>query len=338
LIDKYGADGLRFGLMRIAPSGQDIRFDEKQIEEGRNFATKLWNVARFRQMHGPSDPARKIDTQALSIFAIEVLARLNETIDAIEAAYREYQFNIVAQRLYDFVWSDYCDWFVEAAKTDIFGEDDAKKKSALAVMDFALSAILRLLHPFMPHITEELWSLLGLGSDSIQFAAPPEKVGLGEVEDIPGKRQLVSAVYQTVQVGRNLRAESNLPANRKIRFILRAESKTLFNQIPTLMRFLNAEQVELNPKYQAQAGNPVAITPLGEIFLAIDAADKERERERLDREIAKIENDLQTVEAKLQNSSFVDRAPAAVVEEHRCRLADFTAQLAKLKQARAALK
>jgi valyl-tRNA synthetase len=338
LIDKYGADGLRFGLMRIAPTGQDIRFDEKQIEEGRNFATKLWNVARFRQMHGPSDPARKIDTQALSIFAIEVLARLNETIDAIEAAYREYQFNIVAQRLYDFVWSDYCDWFVEAAKTDIFGEDEAKKKSALAVMDFALSAILRLLHPFMPHISEELWSLLGLGSDSIQFAAPPEKVGLGEVEDIPGKRQLVSAVYQTVQAGRNLRAESNLPGNRKIRFILRAESKAIFNQIPTLMRFLNAEEVELNPKYQAQAGNPVAITPLGEIFLAIDAADKARERERLDKEIAKIENDLHTVEGKLQNSSFVDRAPAAVVEEHRRRLADFTAQLAKLKQARAALK
>jgi valyl-tRNA synthetase len=338
LIDKYGADGLRFGLMRIAPTGQDIRFDEKQIEEGRNFATKLWNVARFRQMHGPSDPAPKIDTQALSIFAIEALARLNETIDAIEAAYREYQFNIVAQRLYDFVWSDYCDWFVETAKTDIFGEDDAKKKSALAVMDFVLSAILRLLHPFMPHITEELWSLLGLGTDSIQFAAPPEKVGLGDVEDIPGKRQFVSAVYQTVQVGRNLRAESNLPANRKIRFILRAESKAIFNQIPTLTRFLNAEEVELNPKYQAQAGNPVAITPLGEIFMAIDAADKARERERLDKEIAKIENDLQTVEAKLQNSSFVDRAPAAVVEEHRRRLGDFTAQLAKLKQARAALK
>jgi valyl-tRNA synthetase len=338
LIDNYGADGLRFGLMRIAPTGQDIRFDEKQIEEGRNFATKLWNVARFRQMHGPSDPAPKIDTQALSIFAIEVLARLNETIDAIEAAYREYQFNIVAQRLYDFVWSDYCDWFVEAAKTDIFGEDEAKKKSALAVMDFVLSAILRLLHPFMPHITEELWSLLGLGTDSIQFAAPPEKVGLGEVEDIPGKRQFVSAVYQTVQVGRNLRAESNLPANRKIRFILRAESKAIFNQIPTLTRFLNAEEVELNPKYQAQAGNPVAITPLGEIFMAIDAADKARERERLDKEIAKIENDLQTVEAKLQNSSFVDRAPAAVVEEHRRRLGDFTAQLAKLKQAREALK
>src|SRR5438552_15726514 len=122
LIGKYGADGLRFGLMRIAPSGQDIRFDEKQIEEGRNFATKLWNAARFRQMHGPSAAEPKIDNANLSIFSIEVLARLNETVDAIDSAYREYRFNEVAQRLYDFFWSDYCDWFVEAAKTEIFGE------------------------------------------------------------------------------------------------------------------------------------------------------------------------------------------------------------------------
>ncbi len=112
----------------------------------------------------------------------------------------------------------------------------------------------------------------------------------------------------------------------------------LSDQIPTLTRLLNAQEVELDPKYQAQAGNPVAITPLGEIFLAIDTTDKTRERERLDKEIAKIENDLRTVEAKLQNSSFVDRAPAAVVEEHRRRLGDFTAQLGKLRQAREGLK
>src|SRR5207244_2585316 len=191
LIDKYGADGLRFGLMRIAPRGQDIRFDEKQIEEGRNFATKLWNVARFRQMHGPSDAASKIDNQTLSIYALALLARLNETIDAIEAAYREYQFNTVAQRLYEFVWSDYCDWFVEAAKTEIFGSDEAKKKSALAVMDLVLSAISRLLHPFMPHITEELWALMSFGQGSIQFSPPPEKIRLDDVRDLTGKRQLV---------------------------------------------------------------------------------------------------------------------------------------------------
>src|SRR6266478_805162 len=337
LIDKYGADGLRFGLMRIAPRGQDIRFDERQIEEGRNFATKLWNVARFRQMQGPSSAEPKIDTEQLSIYATEVLARLNETIDAVEAAYREYQCNTVAQRLYDFVWSDYCDWFVGAAKTDIFSEDEATKKSALAVMDFVLSAVLRLLHPFMPHITEELWSLLGLGKGSIQFAVPLEKVALDQVADVPAKRQLVSAIYQAVQAGRNLRAESKLPSNKKIRFILRADEKSSFKEIPTLKRLLNAEEVTLDPNYQASAGTPVAVTPLGEIFLAIPGGDKTRERERLDKEIARIESDAKAVEAKLESRSFLDRAPAAVVEEHRQRLKEFSAQLTKLKQAREAL-
>ena len=337
LIDKYGADGLRFGLMRIAPRGQDIRFDEKQIEEGRNFATKLWNVARFRQMHGPSDATPRIDNQTLSIYALELFARLNETIDAVEAAYRKYQFNTVAQRLYDFVWSDYCDWFVEAAKTEIFSEDEAKKKSALAVMDFVLSATLRLLLPFMPHITEELWSLLGLGSDSIQFAALPEKIALNDVSDVVGKRELVSAIYETIQVGRNLRAESKLPSNRKIRFILRTDEKSVSGQVSTLSRLLNAEQVELDPKYQAQAGNPVAVTPLGEIFLTVAAADRAGEQQRLDKEIARIETEARAAEQKLKNKSFVDRAPAAVVDEHRRRLKDFSAQLEKLKQARECL-
>ena len=337
LIEKYGADGLRFGLMRIAPSGQDIRFDEKQIEEGRNFATKLWNVARLRQMHGPSSAEPKIDNRQLSIYAIEVLSRLNETIDAIDAAYRDYQFNAVAQRLYDFVWSDYCDWFVETAKTEIFSEDEAKKKCTLATMDFVLSATLRLLHPFMPHITEELWFLLGSGKGSIQFAAPPQKIALDEVTDVPGQRELVSAIYQTVQAGRNLRAKSKQPSNKKIGFILRTEEKLISGQLPTLTRLLNAEEVRLDRKYQAPAGNPVAVTPLGEIFLAIAAADSARERERLDKEMAKIENELRTAENKLKNKSFVDRAPVAVVDEHRKRLKDLSAQLARLKQAREGL-
>jgi valyl-tRNA synthetase len=337
LIDKYGADGLRFGLMRIAPTGQDIRFDEKQIEEGRNFATKLWNVARFRQMHGPSEPAPAIDEHALSIYAVEVLARLNETIDQIEAAYRDYQFNAVAQRLYEFVWSDYCDWFVEAAKTEIFGTDESRKKTALAVMDLVLSATLRLLHPFMPHLTEELWSLMAFGKDSIQFATPPQKLALDGVSDVSGKRKLAAAIYDTVQAGRNLRSESKLPSNKKMRFILRANNKTISTEIPTVTRLMTAEELVVDPRYQPPPGTPVAITPLGEIFLPVAVVDRERERERLDREIVKVESELRTVEAKLENRSFVDRAPAPVVEEHRQRLSALTAELAKLKQARAAL-
>ena len=335
LIDKYGADGLRFGLMRIAPTGQDIRFEEKQIEEGRNFATKLWNVARFRQMHGASEAAPKIDKQALSIYAVEVLARLNETIDAIEAAYREYHFNTVAQRLYEFVWSDYCDWFVEAAKTDIFGEDEGKKNSALAVMDFALSAILRLLHPFMPHITEELWSLLGFGKNSIQFAPPPEKLPLDNV-DLINIRRKVAALYDGVQVGRNLRAEAGIPSNTKSDFPIKPTISGVEQEIPTLSRLLGAETVE-TVQLEWPVGTIVGVSQMGGIGIRVASRDPDAERRRLDKEIAKINNQVRTVEDKLKNKSFVDRAPPAVVEEHRRRLTDLTAQLTKLSQARKAL-
>jgi len=332
LIDKYGADGLRFGLMRIAPTGQDIRFDERQIEEGRNFATKLWNVARFRQMHGPSDAAPKIDIQKLSIYAVEVLARLNETIDAVETAYREYHFNLVAQHLYDFVWSDYCDWFVEAAKTDIFSDDEAKKKSALGVMDFVLSAILRLLHPFMPHITEELWSLLGFGSNSIQFAPPPKKLPLDNV-DLTKIRQKVTALYDAVQVGRNLRSEAGIPSNTKSNFPIKPAIPGVEEEIPTLSRLLGADTVE-TAQLEWPIGTIVGISKMGEIGVRVASREPGLERARLDKEIAKIDDQMRTVQEKLNNKSFVDRAPSGVVEEHRKRLKDLTAQFSKLRQAR----
>jgi valyl-tRNA synthetase len=331
LIDKYGADGLRFGLMRIAPSGQDIRFDEKQIEEGRNFATKLWNVARLRQMHGPSSAEPKIDPRKLSIFAVEVLARLNETIDAIEAAYRNYEFNTVAQRLYDFIWSDYCDWFVEAAKTEIFSEDESRKNSTLGIMDVVLSAIVRLLHPFMPHITEELWSLLGSGKESIQFVSLPKKVALKDVD--LRKRKLVAAIYETVQAGRNLRAQARVSFNQKAKYALRSKQSGLASEQETIARLLNASELVIDSKFKAGPGTPITATPLGEILLIVDV-DRAAERERLDKEIAKVEDELRAVEEKLKNKSFVDRAPKQVVELHRQRRANFAEQVRRLKEAR----
>jgi valyl-tRNA synthetase len=364
LIDKYGADGLRFGLMRIAPSGQDIRFDEKQIEEGRNFATKLWNVARFRQMHGPTQIAPdKLDRfnrssfGTLSIYAVEVLARLNETIDAVEKAYHDYEFNTVAQRLYDFIWSDYCDWFVEAAKTDIFSEDESKKKSALAVMDYVLSAIVRLLHPFMPHITEELWSLLGLGKDSIQFAPLPKKITLKGI-NLPTKRRAAARVYDVVQKARNLRVEAGTPSNKKIRVFIDSTDKAVSSQLETIARLTNAEAVVIRksmrkrtdesraalyswysstgwrPSEQYGYSGYSGYSGAGMVTVQSAGVDKSTERERLDKEIAKVEEELRTVETKLSNKSFVDRAPKAVVEEHRQRRANFAEQVRKLKEAR----
>jgi valyl-tRNA synthetase len=331
LIDKYGADGLRFGLMRIAPSGQDIRYDEKQIEEGRNFATKLWNAARFRQMHGPSNASPKIDENSLSIYAVEVLARLDQTLDVIETAYREYEFNVVAQALYNFVWSDYCDWYLEAAKSEAFGQDPSRKKSALTVMDYVLNAILRLLHPFMPHLTEELWATFGFDGGSIQFQPLPQKLNLA----FPS-RKVTATIYELVEAGRNLRAEARVASNQKAKFALRSSDDEMRRERPVIAHLLNASELIVDPKYKVPTGTPVATTSGGDLFLVVEA-DREAERGRLDKEIARIEAELQVVEAKLKNKSFVDRAPAAVVEEHRQRLKNLSAQLAKLNQAREGL-
>src|SRR5438270_889032 len=339
LIDKYGADGLRFGLMRIAPSGQDIRFDEKQIEEGRNFATKLWNVARFRQMHGPSAAAPTIDPGTASIFAVEVLSRLDQTIDVIEAAYKEYQFNVVAQRLYDFFWSDYCDWYVEAAKSDIFGENAARKQSTLATMDFLLSAIVRLLHPFMPHLTEELWSLMGFAStenDFLDFSQLPEIIGF-DYPAVATARVKVTAIYETIEAGRNLRAEARVPSNQKAKFVLRSNETWAKEEMATIASLLNAQSLQIDPNVTVPGRSSVAVTKLGELFLVVGETDRAAESERLDKEIAQLEADLKATEAKLGNQSFVERAPKGVVEEHRRRRDDFNARLTQLRKARESL-
>jgi len=191
------------------------------------------------------------------------------------------------------------------------------------------------LHPFMPHITEELWSLLGLGVESIQFAPLPDPFELKDV-GLTGKRKLVAAIYETVQAGRNLRAETGIPSNKKARFVLRFENTNITGELPTLTRLLNAGEVTLDRQFKAESGPPMTVTALGDLFLSISGPDRAAGRERLDKEIARLEGELKTVQTKLANKSFVDRAPAAVVEEHRQREKNFAAQLAKLKQAREA--
>ena len=254
------------------------------------------------------------------------------TIVAIEDAYRGYRFNEVAQGLYDFFWGDYCDWFVEAAKTDIFAEDPARKAAVLAVMDHVLSAVLRLLHPFMPHITEELWDLLGFGEGSIQFVAPPQVRG---VTATGPERQRVTALYNTVRVGRNLRAESRVPSNKKVPFVLRTAESWAAEEAPTVARLLSADEFKVEANYEAAKGVPVAMTDLGELYLLAEmSADAGAERERLDKEIAKLEKELEATVRKLSNSSFVDKAPPEVVAEHKQRQVDFTEKLTQLRAAR----
>ena len=198
-------------------------------------------------------------------------------------------------------------------------------------MDHVLSAIARLLHPFMPHITEELWSLLGLGKESIQFAPLPKKLALKGVD--LKKRKLIAAIYEAVQTGRNLRAQARVASNQKAKYALRSKQSGLASEQETIARLLNASDLIIDAKFKAGAGTPIATTPLGEILLVVEV-DRTAERERLNKEIAKVEEELRTVEEKLKNKSFVDRAPKQVIEQHRQRQKTFAEQFGKLKEAR----
>ncbi|MBV8215737.1 MAG: valine--tRNA ligase [Verrucomicrobia bacterium] len=324
LIAKYGADGLRFGLLRTAPHGQDIRFDEKQIEEGRNFANKLWNAFRFRQLQGASADEQPA-VSSLSPYSVKILAQLNQAIDRIERGYAEYLFTDIAQTLYDFFWSDFCDWYLEAAKTELQNEKD--RSGALWVMDRVLSSVIRLLHPFMPHITEELWQRMGYGSGSIQFASLSDlRVDLPPAEEAV---RFATAVYEATSITRNLRAEYRIASNKKIRIVLKPE---VAGDFTVFGRLCGSDPLEVMPNYQAARGEPVAITPIGQVFLPLEGSvDLDAEKQRLTREIAKLEEELETVRKKLANENFVNRAPAAVVEEHRKREADFLGRLGQLR-------
>ena len=327
LIAKYGADGLRFGLMRIAPQGQDIRFDEKQIEEGRNFANKLWNACRFRRLQGSI--TKGVLPEKISAYSVWVLDRLNRTIDRVENAYADYAFTEVAQALYEFLWSDYCDWYLEAAKTELQCADDAVVSNCLNVMDFVLARALKLLHPFMPHITEELWHGMGFGNSSIQFAdlnnLRADKRFLASSEIL-----LANQVYEATTIVRNLRAEYRIPSNKKVRLVLKSPSASDFR---VFQRLVNANPFEVEPNFDARHGVPFVVTPLGQVFMPIEGiVDLAGERERIAKEISKLEAELATVRAKLSNKSFVARAPAAVVTEHRRRELSFLKKLEQLRE------
>jgi valyl-tRNA synthetase len=337
LIAKYGADGLRFGLMRIAPQGQDIRFDEKQIEEGRNFANKLWNAARFRQMHGPCAAEPGLDGLKLSPYSVEILARLDALTLQVAAGYAAYRFNEVAGALYEFFWSKYCDWYVEAAKTEIFADVPETKNSALMVMDYVLSHLLRLLHPFMPHITEELWERLGFKGENhatgnfVLFADFPTKSTLPEGGVIAEVQAQVEVVYQSVSLARNLRAECRVPSSKKIDFILKPGVTWGLDHIPVFARLINAGEVSMEPAYVGTPNVPRVLTPLGELYMPLEGmVDTAAEMDRITKEIAKVEAELATVRKKLENTNFVAHAPTAVVQEHRQREADWAEKLAQL--------
>jgi valyl-tRNA synthetase len=342
LIAKYGADGLRFGIIRIAPQGQDIHFDEQEIEQGRNFCNKLWNACRLRQMQQPAQRLWVEDLKAGDLTSDEkaILWRLNRAITEINILYSRYEFSQIAQRLYELFWTYYCDWFVEASKASLFAEDERRRAVCLAVMDHCLSAILRLLHPYMPFITEELWQSMDFrmykerndvrmptipmgaadagasNRESIMLADWPEPLKerlnpeLGLTEDMV---KFVEAKYALITAGRNLRAHYKIPANQKVRFqiIPEIELSLLQQELPSIQQLLNAESVEV----VSESKHPGIWSAFGAIHLPLEGQiDLGAEKKRIQDRIKKIEKDLAVLDQKLANPDF-SKAPQQIIEK-----------------------
>src|SRR5579885_1102773 len=348
LIAKYGADALRFGVMRSAPLGQDVLFDEQNVELGRNFCNKLWNACRFRQMQGGAIQG-EIEPRLLTSDDKWILLKLDAAIRQVHAALADYKFNEAAATLQRFFWSEFCDWYLEAAKAVLQGNPLAQKANTLAVMDFVLSHVLRLLHPFLPFITEELWQGMGYADDmpenqggqTILFAPWPKPLdddfkqfyGLTERD-----AKLTEAKYELVSQGRNLRRQFHIPANRKVQFIFKPLGPWPAEETNVLRVLLNAEAVKVVNDFVPPKGTPLVANGTGELYLPLEGlVDIEAEKSRLQKEKEKIAAEIARVEQKLANPNFVQKVPPQVLAEHRQRLADWQAQAARVQTALEAL-
>jgi len=349
LIAKYGADALRFGVMRSAPLGQDVLYDEQQVELGRNFCNKLWNACRFRQLHA-GEVQGEIEPRLLTLDDRWILLRLDAAIREMGAAFADYKFSDATATLYRFFWSEYCDWYVEAAKAVLQGNDAARSANTLAVIDFVLSHALRLFHPFLPFITEELWNGMGYSKDmpedqggkTIMFAPWPKaldedfKSHYGLVEEtlelIAGRQKLVIEI-------RNIRAQYKIPANKKLTLVYHAQADIASEEKRVIELLSGAEPIAHQTAYEPAKGEPV-IHPIfgGKLYVPLAGlVDAQAEKGRLAKELQKIEAEIQKVEAKLASPNFAGKAPPEVLQEHRQRLADWQAKREQLRSALDAL-
>ena len=345
LIAKYGADALRFGVMRAAPLGQDVLFDEQTVELGRNFCNKLWNACRFRQMitgEGTQSEA-EINPALLTSDDRWVLLRLDQAIREVTQALAEYKFSDATTTLYRFFWNEYCDWYVEASKAVIYGSDEALKVNKVAVIDFVLGQLLRLFHPFLPFITEELWHGMGFAQDmpdnqggkTLMFALWPkplsddekEYFGLDDTADA-----VAQAKYDLVSLGRGLRRDCKIDPAKKIRFTVRPAGTLSPSDVEVLKMLLNAEALEVvDAAWTSERGTPVAVNALGELFLPLAGLiDFEAERARLTKELERVKIEVTKVQEKLANPAFAAKVPVKVLEEHQARLQEWQVKEAQI--------
>ncbi len=339
VMDRYGTDAFRFTLVALAAQGRDIRLAEERIEGYRNFANKIWNAARFvlANLEG-YDPhlARQAEPTLAERW---IRSRLSHTIGAVRKALGAYRFNEAASAIYQFLWHEYCDWYLECAKLTLYQSPDPTIRArAQQTCVSVLETTLRLLHPFMPFLTEEIWQRLPHAGDSIMIAPFPK--ASRKAQDPPAEAEM--ALFMGIVTAiRNIRSEMRVPPATPLRAILRPatqETADRLGPLVPLIRALARCEASVNLGATRPRASALAIVGPVECFVPLEGlVDLSAERQRLIREIRKAEDEIRFLEEKLTRQEFRERAPAEVVEREAVRLAEQQTLRAKLRESLARL-
>ena len=336
MIDQYGCDALRFNLVTGNSPGNDMRFYTERCEAMRNFANKIWNASRFLMMNLTIDQCQLPDK--LELEDKWILSKLNSVIPEITENMERYELGVAAQKVYDFIWDSYCDWYIELTKTRLQGEDEDSKVRAQQVLCYVLTQILKLLHPFMPFITEEIWQALPHEGDYLMLQQWPEHhANL----DFPEEEKAMELIMDAIRAIRARRAEMNVPPSKKAQLTVSTLEQAVFHQgTPFLKRLAYASDVkvvEATDTVDAQGMVTIA-THAARLYLPLaELVDLEKEKARIQKELDKNRKELDKLETKLNNPGFVNKAPAQVVEAERERANKLKALLVKLEESAAAL-
>ncbi len=336
VIKNYGADALRFTLATGNSPGNDMRISDERFEASRNFANKIWNAARFVMMNLDQDcDTDNIDTAKLAEEDKWVLSLYNRLVGEVRDNIDRYELGIAVSKLYDFIWDVFCDWYIELVKPRLSEKGTQTNLAAQATLTYVLSNTLKLLHPFMPFITEEIWQSLPHNGESIMISDYP---AVKEELNFPDAERNMEIMLTAIRAIRNRRAEMNVPPSRKANVIIATAEKKLFaDKEPYFVRLASASGISVVDSCDDE-GTVRIVTNACEIFLPLaDIVDLDAERERLSKELANAENEIKRAEGKLANAEFVSKAPEKVVNAEKEKLVKFQELAEKLRASIASL-
>ncbi len=329
IVDKYGADALRFTLATGNSPGNDMRFYIERVEASRNFANKIWNASRFVMMNLSIEKAALPSRDKLKIEDKWILHKYNTLVSEVTDNLEKYELGIAVQKLYDFIWDELCDWYIVLVKPRFF-EKDESNETAQNVLVYVLSNTLKLLHPFMPFITEEIWQALPHDGETIMLSEWPKVIS--ELYDEKAATQMLE-IMDAIKGIRNVRNEMNVPPSKKVKLFVVTKEASLFEQAKVFFEKLaSASETEIIEDKTGALDNTVSVvTAKAEILLPMDElVDREKELERLTKEKTRLEGEIKRVEGKLSNKGFTDKAPTNVVEEERRKGENYKAMLEKV--------